>query len=168
MSNEELNIGLPEIMSLKPEELISWCRERKKALGISNAKLADMSDVPIGTIDRIMAGKYNEFRYSSIQPIIAVLIGFREETPEPETDDEQGEFYYNTIEGYKLIVENKNHTIAKLKEFCAQLGKEIEYIKSEDIKKYEAILEYRKQIEWLQKTVSDLVETNTALSKKGI
>ena len=56
----------PEIMSLNSGELIEWMRNRKKQLGLTNAKLAEMSNVPEGTIDRILSQRYSEFRYSSI------------------------------------------------------------------------------------------------------
>ena len=91
---------------LNPVELIKWCKNRKATLGLSNAKLAEMSGVPIGTIDRIMSGNYTEFKYSSIQPLVAILLGFGQETPEPDEENEQEQFYYETIEGYKIILEN--------------------------------------------------------------
>ena len=120
-------------MSLNPSDLINWCRNRKQFLGLSNQRLADQTGVPVGTIDRIMAGKYTEFRYSSIQPIVAVLVGIREDTPKPEhADAQQVQDYYDTIEGYKLIVENKNHMIDELKNTIAQLAREIEYLKTEN------------------------------------
>lgn len=68
---------LPHVMSLNPSELINRCKNRKQFLGFSNQRLAEESGVPVGTIDRIMAGKYTGFRYSTNQPIVAVLIGIR-------------------------------------------------------------------------------------------
>ena len=105
-----------KIMAMSTEELIMWCRQRKKLLGYSNQKLSEIADVPQGTVDRIMAGKYTEFKYSSIRPIIVALIGFEEETPEPKPgDSKQAHFYYDTIEGYKLIVDSKNMEIMELR-----------------------------------------------------
>lgn len=104
------------VITLNPSDIVKWCRERKKSLELSNQKLADLSGVPIGTIDRIMSGNYTEFKYSSIQPIVATLLGQHEDTPEPKKDnDEQAKYYYDTIEGYKLVVENKNREIEVLK-----------------------------------------------------
>lgn len=103
-------------ITLNPTDIVKWCRDRKKSLGISNQKLADLSGVPIGTIDRIMSGNYTEFKYSSIQPIVSTLLGQHETTPEPKKDnDEQAQYYYETIEGYKLVVENKNREIEVLR-----------------------------------------------------
>ena len=148
---------LPQVMSLNPSELINWCRNRKQFLGLSNQRLAEQSGVPVGTIDRIMAGKYTEFRYSSIQPIVAVLIGIREDTPKPENvDAQQAQDYYDTIEGYKLVVENKNHMIEELKNTCEQLAREIEYLKVENERKHQAILRQLEHSKWLESMVDDL------------
>ena len=82
-------------ITLNPSDIVKWCRDRKKSLGISNQKLASLSGVPIGTIDRIMSGNYTEFKYSSIQPIVSTLLGQNETTPEPEKEnDEQAKYYY--------------------------------------------------------------------------
>lgn len=147
---------VPEVMSLNPIELIEWCKERKKTLGISNQKLSELSTVPVGTIDRIMAGGYTEFRYSSIQPILSVLIEINKATPVPdENDSEQGQYYYETIEGYKLIVENKNHEIEELKRNIASLIKEVEFIKRENETKQQIIGNYHEHTKWLEGIIDD-------------
>ena len=148
---------LPKVLSLNPGELINWCRNRKQFLGLSNQRLAEQSGVPVGTIDRIMAGKYTEFRYSSIQPIVSVLVGINEDTPKPETaDSQQVQDYYDTIEGYKLIVENKNHEITELKNTYEQLVKEIEYLKLENERKHQAIVRQQEHTQWLESIIDDL------------
>ncbi len=157
MRNRSDNDYLPQVMSLNPTDLINWCRNRKQFLGLSNQKLAEQSGVPIGTIDRIMAGKYTEFRYSSIQPIVTVLIGLREDTPKPEeADEQQVQNYYDTIEGYKLVVENKNHIINELKSTCEQMAREITYLKTENERKHDAIVRQQEHLLWLQSVVDDL------------
>lgn len=151
------NDYLPQVMSLNPTELINWCRNRKKFLGLSNQRIADQSGVPVGTVDRIMAGKYTEFRYSSIQPVVAALIGIREDTPKPENADaQQVQDYYDTIEGYKLVVENKNHMINELKTACEQLAKEVEYLKKENEYKHQAIVRQQEHTKWLEEMIDDL------------
>ena len=152
---------IPQILSLNPTDLINWCKTRKQSLGLSNQRLAEQSGVPVGTIDRIMAGRYMEFRYSSIQPIVSVLIGFKEETPLPENADEQQvQDYYETIEGYKLVVENKNHVIDELKVTCEQLAKEIEYLKQENERKHEAITSQQAHVRWLEAMIDDFRKKN--------
>lgn len=154
---------LPQVMSLNPSELINWCRNRKQFLGLSNQRIAEQSGVPVGTIDRIMAGKYTEFRYSSIQPIVALLIGIREDTPKPENADaQQVQDYYDTIEGYKLVVENKNHVIEELKVTCEQLGREIEYMKTENERKHQAIVRQQEHVKWLEEMIDDLRKHGSA------
>lgn len=157
MQNRSETDYLPQVMSLNPSELINWCRNRKHSLGLSNQRLAEQSGVPVGTIDRIMAGKYTEFRYSSIQPIVTVLIGINEDTPKPETaDPRQVQNYYDTIEGYKLIVENKNHVIDELKATIEQLGREIEYLKTENERKHQAIVRQQEHARWMEGMIDDL------------
>lgn len=91
-------------------------QREKKALNLSNVKLSEKTGVPIGTIDRLMSGNYTEYKYSSIQPLINVLIGFSNDTPLPEDDeDKQSQYYYETIEGYKLIVDSKIKCLNKQK-----------------------------------------------------
>lgn len=72
------NIGidcLPHLIALHPEELLEWCVWRKKSLGLSNADIADKANVPKGTIDRLFAAKNTEFRYSTMQPVVLMLLG---------------------------------------------------------------------------------------------
>ena len=157
MQNRSEEDYLPQVLSLNPAELIQWCRNRKQFLGLSNQRLAEQSGVPVGTIDRIMAGKYNEFRYSSIQPIVAVLIGIREDTPRPENADaQQVQDYYDTIEGYKLVVENKNHVINELKATCEQYAREIAFMKTENERKHAAIVKLQEHTQWLEGIVDNL------------
>lgn len=145
MTNEFSNI-----ITLNPSELIKWCRQRKQTLGYSNQKLSDLTGVPIGTIDRILAGKYTEYKYSSIQPIVAVLLGVCEETPEPDrSDKEQGQYYYDTIKGYKLVLENKNNQIAVLNKEIQTLTKEKEFLLKEISFKNENVC-------WMKTTIDDL------------
>lgn len=140
---------MPDIISLTPSEIVKWCKERKESLGYSNAKLATESGVPIGTIDRIMAGKYTEYKYSSIQPIVACLLGYGVDTPEPVTNTKQSLYYYETINGYKLVLENKNKEIEQLKQAYETVSRAKEYLKEENAKKEQHIL-------FLEEMISDL------------
>ena len=149
--------NLPDIMSLNSGELIEWIKKRKAEMGLSNAKLADLSGVPEGTIDRIMSKHYTEFRYSSIQPLMAVLIGVHENIPEPNpADSDQNEFYYNTIEGYKLALQNKNHQIEELTRLCARQAMEIDFLKKTDNDKQKIIERRAEHEKWLEEIVNEL------------
>ena len=147
-------MAYPKIMSLKPNELIDWCNSRRKEMGISKAKLADLTNVPESTLDRILSGKNPEFRYSTVQPIVAVLLDFYEKTPQPDAnDDSQSEYYYNTIEGYKLVVENKNHIIDEAKYAYSKLEEEFNYIKAENAKKDAMIDSLQSHLKWMEQLI---------------
>lgn len=66
---------VPNLMLLPFSELIHWCIERQRYLGWSNQKLADISHVPVGTINRIWAGDYLDCKYSTIKNLLIALIG---------------------------------------------------------------------------------------------
>lgn len=137
--------NLTQLINFDSRQIIDWCIARKKAMGISNAKLADVTGVPEGTIDRIFTGRNNEYRYSTIQPIIRYLIGYDDITPE----DKPSDYYANTIEGYKLAVENKNNSINVLKTEYISLTKQIEFLKQLNNEKQQLIESLTKHIEWL-------------------
>lgn len=146
--------GHTNLLILNPMELIKWCKNRKQTLGLSNSKLSELSGVPIGTIDRIMSGNYTEYRYSSVQPLLSILLGHEKETPQPNQQNEQEQYYYDTIEGYKLIVENKNHQIEHYKIGLERRISEVEYLKQEN-KNLQQILErLSEHIKWLESFVN--------------
>lgn len=80
---------IPRILSFSAADLLKWCKERKKILNISNAEIAERTNVPKGTVDRLFsAHEYTEFRFSSIQPIVCLLIGCAPEDFDCEDSDE--------------------------------------------------------------------------------
>lgn len=136
---------------LNSRELILWCRERKKALGLSNQKLAELCDVPIGTVDRVMSGNYNEYKYSSIQPIVSYLIGFGSKIPEPpKVEEEQGEYYYETVEGYKMVLRNKNQFLAQASAEYDACLRENKALKIENDNKQRIIDALMEHLKWLE------------------
>ncbi|MBQ0036737.1 MAG: hypothetical protein KBT35_07475 [Firmicutes bacterium] len=141
--------SFPEVLSLNPKELIAWCNNRKKEKRLSNAKLAEITGVPEGTIDRIFTGKNLEFRYSTIQPIVSYLIGVSDDTP----TEASNEFYVDTIDGYKLVLENKNYIIENLKQKCEQLEREITYLKKNNTEKQEALINQSNHVKWMEKMI---------------
>lgn len=66
---------VPNLMRLPFSELIQWCNKRQKHLGWTNQKWADISNVPVGTINRIKAGDYLDCKYSTIRSLLIALIG---------------------------------------------------------------------------------------------
>lgn len=146
-----------ELIDLDSGQIIEWCIARKKEMGISNARLADITGVPEGTIDRIFTGRNNEYRYSTIQPILRYLIGYNEITPSNESTD----YYTNTIEGYKLAVQNKNNSISVLENTCQTLAGQIDLLKKINEEKQHIIDNMINHIKWLE----DVVEQNNSSKK---
>lgn len=153
MNNDKPN-DLPDILSLNSKDLIDWCNSRKKQMHLSNAKLAKATGVPEGTIDRILTGKNLEFRYSTIQPIVKLLIGINEITPTNESND----YYADTIDGYKLIVNNKNQIIAEQQRIYQLTLTEKDYLKKNNEEKQNVIDKLTKHIEWLETLVDRKVK----------
>ena len=148
MNIDKVN-DLPDILSLNSKDLIDWCNSKKKQMHISNAKLAMQTNVPEGTIDRILTGKNLEFRYSTIQPIVKFLLGINETTPTNETND----FYVENIEGYKLVLQNKNQIIKEQQRAYQMVLTEKEYLKKNNEEKQKVIDNLTKHISWLETLV---------------
>ena len=66
---------VPNLMVLPFAELMQWCTKRQKHLEWTSQQLADHSNVPVGTINRIKAGEYMDCKYSTIRSILITLIG---------------------------------------------------------------------------------------------
>ena len=153
MNIDKVN-DLPDILSLNSKDIIDWCNARKKQMHISNAKLAMQTNVPEGTIDRILTGKNLEFRYSTIQPIVRFLLGINESTPTNETND----YYVGSIDGYKLVMQNKNQIIKEQQRAYQMVITEKEYLKKNNEEKQKVIEQLQQHIKWLETLID---------SKKG-
>lgn len=66
---------VPNLMLLPFSDLMQWCVKRQKHLEWTNSVLAEKSNVPVGTINRIKAGEYADCKYSTIHNILIALIG---------------------------------------------------------------------------------------------
>lgn len=119
---------MPRILSFSAANLLKWCKERKKVLNISNAEIAERTNVPKGTVDRLFsAHEYTEFRFSSIQPIVCLLIGC---APEDFDCEDSGE--------------NLQEEIKRKDEQLNTLQADIERIKSEHDKSLNFTRNYMK------------------------
>lgn len=65
----------PNFLAMTPPQLITWCKERKKRLGLTNARLAELSGMSQGTIDGLLANAHADFKFGTIRPVIQVLVG---------------------------------------------------------------------------------------------
>ena len=66
---------VPNLMLLPFSDLMQWCAKRQKFLEWTHQTLAEKSNVPLGTINRIKAGEYLDCKYSTIKHILIALIG---------------------------------------------------------------------------------------------
>lgn len=65
---------VPNLWLLPFHDLFQWCVKRQKHLGWTNQRWADVSTVPIGTINRLKAGD-TDCKYSTIKNLAIALIG---------------------------------------------------------------------------------------------
>lgn len=65
----------PNFAAMQPQLLIAWCKERKKHMGLTNAKLAELSGMSQGTVDSLLANSHADFKFGTIGPLLQVLVG---------------------------------------------------------------------------------------------
>lgn len=137
------------LMTLTTKEMLEWCRYWKDKLKWSNSYLAEKSNVPKGTIDRLISlAKTNEVipagvKLDTIRPIICALIGCSIEELE--------------------ICEVVNTDLA---EKCERLSAQIAEAKEMIAIYREQNATYKKQIAALSKTVKDYEKRIAALEKQ--
>lgn len=80
----------PNFVAMSAAELLEWCKARKAHMGLSNGRLAELSGMPKGTIDRLFAGQHADFRYETIRPLVKALTGGQwsgSPCPDPHEND---------------------------------------------------------------------------------
>lgn len=80
----------PDFKEMSASELLEWCKIRKSHLRLSNAKLAELSNTPKGTIDRLFSGEHPDYKYETIRPVLRALVGGSPDgdaCPEPHDED---------------------------------------------------------------------------------
>ena len=89
---------------------IEKMKQRKQELGYSNAKIADLSGVPLGTVQKIFSGETTSPRYTTLLALEQVLLDHREtfsstvhESVAPYLTKRQGEY---TIEDCDRLPED--------------------------------------------------------------
>ena len=80
-------------------------REKKKSLGYSNEKIAELSGVPLSTVQKVFAGVTQQPRYDTLAALERALdtTGVREAVFQYGLDKKQGEY---TIEDCNLLPED--------------------------------------------------------------
>lgn len=66
---------IPNLMQLAFPDLLKWIEKRQRYLGWTNQKLADESTIPLGTINRVKTGDYDDCRYHTVRKLLVVLFG---------------------------------------------------------------------------------------------
>lgn len=129
----------PNFVAMPPQELIAWCKERKKHLGLTHAKLAELSGLPQGTVDSLLANSHADYKVGTIQKLLQVLVGgkwlgdpcadptgtagaeLQEKIRALETDikhrDEKIRHYEVELEEMKVLIKNTNARHAESQNF---------------------------------------------------
>ena len=132
----------PNFVAMPPQELIAWCKERKKHLGLTNAKLAEMTGMSQGTIDSLLANTHADFKFGTIGPLLRVLVGgkwagdpcadptgtasseLQEKIRTLEADikhrDEKIQHYEAELDELKTLIRNTNARHAKSQDFLRE------------------------------------------------
>lgn len=78
-------------------------KQRKKELGYSNEKLSELSGVPLGTVQKVLAGVTRSPRYETLIALERILKKHTDRIGEalPETSEKRQGVY--TVEDYYLI-----------------------------------------------------------------
>lgn len=129
-------------LAMTPQQLITWCKERKRYLNLTNAKLAELSGMSQGTIDSLLANTHQDFKFGTIQPLLQALVGGKwlgDPCPEPtatmDTEltekvhlleaeikwrDDKIAHYKNQIDSMQTLVTNNNARLTKDKDFLRE------------------------------------------------
>lgn len=137
---------VPNLMILPFSDLIQWWDKRQKYLGWTNQVLADKSKVPVGTINRIKAGDYQDCKYSTIRNILITLIGgttdefscteqVEKELKHLEQLQQQTEKLASLEKEMSILRENDQKSINNLLEQVDRLRGEIDYLRLENDRK---------------------------------
>lgn len=64
----------PNFLAMSTERWCEWCRLRKDYLGWTNAKVAELADVALVSVQRIMSGHVKDLRISTMQAVTKALV----------------------------------------------------------------------------------------------
>lgn len=69
-----VSCGGPNFLLMTSQEVVEWCKARKVFLKMTREKLAELTGVPMGTLNRFFAGKNSYFYFETVRPIIKILV----------------------------------------------------------------------------------------------
>lgn len=120
----------PNFVAMSARDLLEWCKQRKARLGLTNAKLSEMSHVPKGTIDRLFSGDHMDFKFETVRPLLRCLVGGSfDGNPCPAPDDNENQHLHEIIEQQKesiRLLEEENNRMLEF--FQGQLAANKKYI----------------------------------------
>lgn len=64
----------PNFLAMSIERWCEWCRLRKEYLGLTNARVAELSGVSKISVDRVMSGNIKDLRITTMQAITKALV----------------------------------------------------------------------------------------------
>ena len=142
---------VPNLWLLPFHDLVQWCIKRQKYLGWSNQIWADMSNVPVGTINRLKVGDYDDCKYSTIKSLaIAVIGGTTDEfSCAEQVERELRQMEQLEQQAAKLIATEAENEILKerLRQIDEQHRKDIRAVKEEY---HEQIVFLKEELEFLR------------------
>lgn len=131
-----LNMTTPEILAL--------CKKIKRELGISAAKLAEMTGIPVGTIERIFSNNPPlDIKWETLRPILLALISaapcgyLQENAPELQAEIDRLKEANDALKD-KLLNTNEAHR-QDIKEVKEEEHKKVEYLLANDKQKNKTI-----------------------------
>ena len=128
----------PNFLAMPSKDLLEWCKQRKTQLRWSNAKLAEESNVPKGTIDRIFSANPMDFKFETIRPVLKALVGGSwGENPCGATDDSTTEPLLQKI---CELEEENNKFKDNLKTFEERHDKIVNYFRTDSREKIDFLI----------------------------
>ena len=64
----------PNFLLMTSQEVVEWCKARKVFMKMTRETLAELTGVPIGTLNRFFANKSSFFYFETARAIIKVLV----------------------------------------------------------------------------------------------
>lgn len=143
----------PNFLAMTPQQLITWCKERKKYLGYTNAKIAELSGMSPGTVDSLLANKHPDFKFGTIAPMLQALIGgdWSGEPCPSASDSGEEEKLREWIKRLEKDIEWRDEKIALLNQDSADLRKLIENTNARHTKSQDFL---RDQIRYRNKAIA--------------
>ena len=116
----------PNFSAITTQERIEWIKKRKNFLGWSNAKLAEESHTPKGTIDSLLSGNRSGANTETLRPIFEALIGGYTNKPCPNPPTEADIAMEEKLACQAELIEKQEKTIERLKKENKKLTDHIE------------------------------------------